>query len=396
MIKAAESIGIRVAPGGQDWLGGINYVKNLLRGLRREVGTSRRLCLIQHSAEEDSIYQDIYGEVDQVLRMDQYRPNFRDRVLNRLRGRWGNCYSPLSARIFRKHGIDFVYSALLHRNRTEPDDLRSAFWMPDFQFVHQPDGSNRAHGAAQLANFREAARHSRRIVLSSADAERDCLKILPEAKGFTHIYRFKSVLPDSVLTPDPTELARKLQLPERFMLVANLLAPTKNHLGLIAALASLRKRGIRIPVVCTGSLFDYRNPGYVNNIMDALFRSGIHAELRFTGPLPRHEQLQLMRAAVAIIQPSRFEGWNTGVEEARSLGKPLVLSTLSVHQEQLAGTDSKVYWCDPGQPEQIASALEHAWKQEIGFSAEREAVAWANYGLEIRAAARSFLQICDY
>jgi len=34
------------------------------------------------------------------------------------------------------------------------------------------------------------------------------------------------------------------------------------------------------------------------------------------------------------VQPSLFEGWSTVVEDARALGKPIVLSDIPVHLEQ--------------------------------------------------------------
>jgi glycosyltransferase involved in cell wall biosynthesis len=40
-----------------------------------------------------------------------------------------------------------------------------------------------------------------------------------------------------------------------------------------------------------------------------------------------------------VLNPSLFEGWSTTVEEARSLGVPLILSDLAVHREQ-AGTEA--------------------------------------------------------
>src|SRR6185503_5946561 len=45
----------------------------------------------------------------------------------------------------------------------------------------------------------------------------------------------------------------------------------------------------------------------------------------------------LMRCAVALINPSRFEGWSTSVEEARAIGLPLVVSDIAVHREQAGG-----------------------------------------------------------
>ena len=41
-----------------------------------------------------------------------------------------------------------------------------------------------------------------------------------------------------------------------------------------------------------------------------------------------------MAYSAAVINPSRFEGWSTSVEEAKTFQKPLLLSDIAVHREQ--------------------------------------------------------------
>jgi len=41
-----------------------------------------------------------------------------------------------------------------------------------------------------------------------------------------------------------------------------------------------------------------------------------------------------MKKSIAIIQPSLFEGWSTVVEDAKSLGKNIIVSDINVHIEQ--------------------------------------------------------------
>jgi glycosyltransferase involved in cell wall biosynthesis len=52
------------------------------------------------------------------------------------------------------------------------------------------------------------------------------------------------------------------------------------------------------------------------------------------GVVPAHDLAALTRYSSAIIDPSLFEGWSTTVEEAKSLGKHVVLSDIPVHREQ--------------------------------------------------------------
>ena len=50
--------------------------------------------------------------------------------------------------------------------------------------------------------------------------------------------------------------------------------------------------------------------------------------------IPRVDQVCLIRASKAVLQPSQFEGWSTVIEDARALGKPTIASNFPVHIEQ--------------------------------------------------------------
>jgi glycosyltransferase involved in cell wall biosynthesis len=54
--------------------------------------------------------------------------------------------------------------------------------------------------------------------------------------------------------------------------------------------------------------------------------------------IPLDHVYALLRASIALINPSRFEGWSTTVEEAKSFGVPAILSDIDVHREQTGGT----------------------------------------------------------
>ena len=80
---------------------------------------------------------------------------------------------------------------------------------------------------------------------------------------------------------------------------------------------------------------DYKNPNFINTLKNFIADNNIEKNCKFLSIVPREEQLSLMKNAVAIIQPSRFEGWSTVVEDAKSLQTQIIVSDLEVHQEQL-------------------------------------------------------------
>lgn len=44
--------------------------------------------------------------------------------------------------------------------------------------------------------------------------------------------------------------------------------------------------------------------------------------------------MSLMKYSIAVINPSKSEGWSSTVEQAKSMGKLVLLSNLTVHKEQ--------------------------------------------------------------
>src|SRR5207237_7630880 len=63
---------------------------------------------------------------------------------------------------------------------------------------------------------------------------------------------------------------------------------------------------------------------------------GLGRNFRHLGMIPLPHVYALLRACTALINPSRFEGWSTTVEEAKSFGVPMILSDIDVHREQAA------------------------------------------------------------
>jgi glycosyltransferase involved in cell wall biosynthesis len=90
-------------------------------------------------------------------------------------------------------------------------------------------------------------------------------------------------------------------------------------------------------VLFTGKADDYRNPDYISEIHSVIEKDKLSPYIKMMGLIPREDQLGLMKNALAVIQPSKFEGWSTVVEDAKSLQQQIILSDLAVHIEQMEG-----------------------------------------------------------
>jgi glycosyltransferase involved in cell wall biosynthesis len=196
------------------------------------------------------------------------------------------------------------------------------------------------------------------VVLSSENARRDFCQFAPEHTGKARVMSFVAAVSERIYEADLNSALAGYQLPERFYYLPNQFWKHKNHLVVFQALKLLKERGIRPFVVCTGLSQDYRHPRYFEEVKERVSEWGLDDEIMFCGLVPSEHVHLLMRQAICVINPSLFEGWSTTVEEAKSIGKRILLSDLPVHREQNA---PQAIYFDPHSPEDLAFRLAEIW-----------------------------------
>ena len=210
-------------------------------------------------------------------------------------------------------------------------------WIPDFQHVHLPEFFSQSDLDRRNTTYRRLAEKATVVMLSSEAARDDFAKFVPQYAGKSRVVPFPSLLAFEELAEDPTATRKKFNLPEKFALVANQFWAHKNHRLVIEALGLLKRKGIDLPVVMTGLPSDHRDPANKNfsALLQAIAAAGLNSQITILGLAPYDDLVNLMRTAALIIQPSRFEGWSTVVQDAVALGRPLLCSDIDVHREQV-------------------------------------------------------------
>ena len=94
----------------------------------------------------------------------------------------------------------------------------------------------------------------------------------------------------------------------------------------------------------TGKKHDPRNSLFFESLSDSIKDFQLENDICFTGEIDRIEQLILLFNSKAVIQPSKFEGWNSTVEDVKFLNKFIICSDLNVHIEQLIDYPNKVFF----------------------------------------------------
>jgi hypothetical protein len=164
-------------------------------------------------------------------------------------------------------------------------------------------------------------------------------------------------------------------------------------LAVFEALKLLQEENIFPYIVCTGNPVDVRNPGYLAGMLTRISELGVRNQVVFLGLLPHNHVYSLIRQSKCVLNPSLFEGWSTSVEEAKSVGKRMVLSDLDVHKEQ---APAKSLYFERNSTKDLARQLKKAWIEfEPGPDLELEKEARSILNSRMKCFANQFFDICE-
>lgn len=306
------------------WTGGTNYSLNLLHAL----SSSRLVCPVLFTNPNAPIENITALKNVETVRTIMADPAGRWTLARRMGEKlYGRAF--MLEALLRRYGV----SVLSHSGHLGPRaSIPTIGWIPDFQHRRMPDFFTKREQSDRNRVFGNLADYCTRIVVSSADARSDFASFRPDAIDKVRVFHFASGLHEQGST-DPTLLSRYgierpyFHLPNQFWM-------HKNHITVIEALAIIRRKGRSICVVATGNTRDYRHPHHFTSLQRRIREDGLEADFRILGLVPIADLAGLMRSSVAVINPSLFEGWSTTVEEAKAIGKTILLSDIPVHREQ--------------------------------------------------------------
>jgi glycosyltransferase involved in cell wall biosynthesis len=259
------------------------------------------------------------------------------------------------------------------------------YWIGDLQHRALPDYFSRGERRNRDAAFAEGARDATRIIVSSRAALADLVAFVgPGVLDKCRVLNFVSQPRIAASAIAGLEaLVARYPIPRRYFHLPNQFWKHKNHAIVVEALKLAAVDEPELTVVATGPDDDYRHPGHYRQLMGRVAALGLGARFLHVGMVPFADLMALMKHAVAVINPSRFEGWSTTVEEAKSLGKRLILSDLAVHREQ---APARGQYFDPDDTPALAQLLVDAWRH-VDDAADARAAAAAEAELPARTAA---------
>ncbi len=171
-------------------------------------------------------------------------------------------------------------------------------------------------------------------------------------------------LSDPLYWNDEPQVLTKYSLPEKYFVISNQFWVHKNHITAFKAVKEIRDRGVLdVSLICTGDTTDYRNATHIKELEEYIRINGLSDNIRILGYIPKLDQIELLKHALAVVQPTLFEGGAGGFsgQEAIAYDRPLIISNIQINLE-LADIDNICFF-DPLDYKTLAMYMKKRIKQ---------------------------------
>ncbi len=314
-------VGFRLI-GGAAWQGGRNYLWNLLHAITaHESQTIQPVLLVAPGEDPGDLVMPGVERFDTSGALESKYVRMAGRVLKLARG----------PNVVEQHWLKRARIDVVSHGPPVGRALPAISWVPDVQHRRLPELASRFEHLARDLLYREMMRDASIVVTSSEAARDDMRRFYAGDERKLRVLRFVSQPRLALDTIVPlADLRARHGIPARFVHLPNQLWKHKNHALVVEAL----RLAPDVVVVVTGPRDNFRHPEVYDELMGMVAAYGLESRFLHLGLVSFAALMSLMHHAVAVVNPSRFEGWSTTVEEAKSLGKRVLVSDIDVHREQ--------------------------------------------------------------
>lgn len=234
-------------------------------------------------------------------------------------------------------------------------------YLYDCQHKHLPKNFSEKEIAGRDIYFAQLIENSPAIIVNSQDVKNDLMRFYNADESVIFSLPFTPQLSLDALRPDPDALVQ-YSLPAKYFLVSNQFWIHKSLETTILALRELLDEGVSdAHIIFTGEMHDARFPDYVANFIKQVDSLELSNHTTFLGYIPKRHQIEIMKNAVAVIQPTIFEGGPGGgsVFDSEALGVRSIVSDIPVNKE-LPVSDRLVLF-EANNPRSLANKMRLFW-----------------------------------
>jgi len=399
MVNKDLTVGL-IGTGSQEWIAGVNYISSLLYAnslLSQSEKNKFHLFLHEFTSPEDD-YETVLQYAENIGKYGfHYGPDFPylRRISQSLKRAWHEGKFPRRINnnlpeLLIEAGCQVIFPAN-DFVRNGPASVKTISWIPDFQYKYYPE--NFPNLKRVNSNIKRVLRYSDLVIVSNKYSKENVQNFFPKYAHKTRVMPFTMWLGPAWNFSDYKNVIQKYNLPEKYLIFPSQFWVHKNHKRLFEAVRITIQRAHKdFLLVCTGYPNDHRTPAYMEELHSFIKEHDLQENILLLGLIPRFEQIQLLRGAAAMVQPSLFEGYSALLDEAQSLGKRVIVSDIPMHREQQF--DNCIFF-DPHDTLDLAQKLGDVWPSLLpGPEPDSEAAALTSYSSRLKSFGEKFRDIC--
>jgi glycosyltransferase involved in cell wall biosynthesis len=232
-----------------------------------------------------------------------------------------------------KDPLDFLFPVFINWVYFEKTLIKNQFfWIPDFQCFHLPQLFSKQDVELRKEQYNWILENTKNLVLSSNAVKNDLLSLYHK-RNYPNLY----ILRFATFNEYPEKVdVKNFGIERPYFICPNQFWGHKNQIVILNAIKFLESKFLPFQIIFTGKEYDPRYPAHFDSIIKPeMNNSFVRNNVLFLGFIDRDVQLSLIDQSIALIQPSKFEGWSTVIEDGMFFNKPIIASDLEVNQEQL-------------------------------------------------------------
>lgn len=227
----------------------------------------------------------------------------------------------------------------------------------DFQHKYFPENFTPQSRRARDKHFAGLLTQARAVIVNSRAAANDITQFVPQATARVFTLPFAPA-PRSDWLKDRPEILTHYKIAPPYFIISNQFWAHKGHATAFEAFRLIAEANRSLSLVCTGLTNGPADLAHVPRLLAFLEKAGLKHRVQILGLIPKRDQIELMKHACALVQPTLFEGGPGGgaVYDAFSLDVPAIVSDIPVNRE-LPGA-SRIRFFPAGDATALAKRME--------------------------------------
>ncbi len=223
---------------------------------------------------------------------------------------------------------------------------------------HFPEVSQQGQMAKREHLVKNIVNRTHAILVPADINKKDLVEMYGASPDRVHVARPFSVsyINDGLGGSDRENVAKKYNLPQRFLFYPAQFWPHKNHKNLILATAKLRDEGVIVPLVFSGARQDQW--GEFERLVKLVDERNLDRQVYFIGYIDNADLCALYKMAEGIAVPTFLGPIQFPVIEGWRANRPVLCSSARGSLEEIG--DGALFF-DPSDHIDIAEKIRHFW-----------------------------------